>query len=202
MIGNSRARFRDRDYHPLMLARVSIIALLVACLVGCASTPPPPAGVGLFRLEDQGYSLLYNLMESESKVGDIFILKPADASLETLVRDIGKTCDAAKRRMDDFRKADGRINYDISELPYIEQRSRDLQTNDDTKALLFSSGDKFAVRMIFTQAEAMNYAMQLSRALSEKEDDATRKTFLINLAKECSDYHDRLMKMLAFHPSH
>ena len=89
MIGNSRARFRDRDYHPLMLARVSIIALLVACLVGCASTPPPPAGVGLFRLEDQGYSLLYNLMESESKVGDIFILKPADASLETLVRDIG-----------------------------------------------------------------------------------------------------------------
>jgi hypothetical protein len=98
--------------------------------------------------------------------------------------------------MDDFAKQDKELEYDITDLPYIEERGRDLQAKDDEKALLFSSGKVFEARLIFTQAEAMNYASQLSKALAEKVDDPDRKGFLDKLAKQATDFHDRLMKML------
>ncbi len=99
--------------------------------------------------------------------------------------------------MDQFPKQDNRIEYDVPDLPYMEKRSRDLQADDDEKALLLSSGKDFERRLIFTQAEAMNYAMQLCKALDEKVTDPARKTFLANLARQCGDFHDQLMNLLA-----
>ena len=52
---------------------------------------------------------------------------------------------------------------------HMEQRSRDLQAKVDEKALLTTSGKEFERRLIFTQAEAMNYAMQLCKALDERK---------------------------------
>jgi len=182
--------------------RSSILVLIVGSVFGCASTAPPADDRGILQRQNEGYSLLYGLMKDESKVGGILILKSTDASLEKIVRDIANTCDAARKQMDEFARSDGNIHYDVPNLPYIEQRSRDLESDNETKSLLFSGGDEFAVRLIFTQGEAMNYARELTRALAEKETDSARKKFFTELAKECGDYHEQLMKMLAFHPSH
>jgi hypothetical protein len=185
-----------------MLARICTIALLLAGVVGCASTAPPPDDRGIFQRRNEGYSLLYQLMKDEGKVGGILILKSTDASLEKLVREIANTCDTARKQMDEFARSDTSIHLDVPNLPYVEQRSRDLESDDETKDLLFSGGDQFAVDLTFTQCEAMNYARELSRALAEKEQDPARKKFFTDLAKQCGDYHEQLMKMLAFHASH
>ena len=175
--------------------------LLFACAValgGCSSTPKPPSeNGGLFRQHNEGYSLLYKLMKDESDVGEIFIIKSANEPVKSLVKEIGSACQAASNRMDEFPKQNNRIEYDVPDLPYMEQRSRDLQARDDEKALLTSSGKEFDARLIFTQAEATNYAMQLCKALDEKETDPGRKSFLENLATQCGDFHNQLMNLLA-----
>jgi hypothetical protein len=174
--------------------------LLLPCaiaLAGCSSTPTPPSeNGGLFRQHNEGYSLLYKLMKNESEVGEIFILKSATPSVKTIVKEIGDACTAAKKQMDEFPKQDNRIEYDEPDLPYMEQRSRDLQAKVDEKALLTTSGKEFERRLIFTQAEAMNYAMQLCKALDEKETDPGRKRFLESLARQSGDFHDQLMNLL------
>ena len=175
--------------------------LFFACAValcGCSSTPKPPSeNGGLFRQHNEGYSLLYKLMKDESDVGEIFIIKSAEVPVKSLVKEIGDACQAAGKQMEEFPKLDNRIEYDVPDLPYMEQRSRDLQAGDDEKSLLTTSGKEFERRLIFTQAEATNYAMQLCKALDEKETDPGRKSFLENLAKQCGDFHEWLMNLLA-----
>ena len=181
------------------LIKIATIILAAAFLTGCASTPSPPAttGGGLVHQQNQGYSLLYKLMSDEKDVGKIFILKSADDSVKGLVKEIGAAAQSAKQRMDELAKTDKELAYDVTDLPYIEQRGRDLQAKDDEHALLFSSGKNFELTLLFTQAQAMDYATQLCKSLDETEKNPDRKTFLENLAKQCSGFHDRLMKMLA-----
>jgi hypothetical protein len=173
------------------------LSIILISLFGCAAEPQPVPVGDTLRQQNQGYSLLYQLMRDESDVGKIFLFKHADDSVGNLVREIGHFCQAAKKQMDDFQKADNNLIYITPDLPPIEQQGRDLQKDDDTKALLFSSGKDFELRILFTQAQAMNYATQLSRALASNESNAARKSFLENMTKQTRDYHDRLMKLLA-----
>jgi len=179
--------------------KISTLILAIVLLAGCASTPSPLAtsGEGFVHQQNQGFSLLYKLMSDEKDVGKIFILKSADDSIKGLVKEIGDAAQSAKQRMDELAKADKEIAYDVPDLPYIEQRGRDLQAKDDEHDLLFSSGKEFELRLLFTQTQAMDYATQLCKSLDETEKNPSRKTFLENLAKQCGGFHDRLMKLLA-----
>jgi hypothetical protein len=170
----------------------------VFTLTACSSNPASHAngGGGIIHERNQGYSLLYGLLSDESDVGKIFILKSADEPVKTLVKEIGSAAGAAKKQLDGFAKQDKELDYNIADLPYLEKRGRDLQARDDEHTLLFSSGKEFELRLIFTQVQATDYATQLCRGLIEKEDNPPRKSFLKNLEKQSTDFHDRLMKML------
>src|ERR1700722_19859288 len=142
-----------------LLPLVSIIFL-----AACATTPHGAiSGGGIVHERNQGYSLLYELMGNESNVSKLLIFKSADEPLKSVIKEISNAASAAKKQMEDFAKQDQQLAYATPDLPYIEQRGRDLQAKDDEKALLFTSGKEFEVRLIFTQAQAMNYAMQLCR---------------------------------------
>jgi hypothetical protein len=183
-----------------LLAAFGCFAFSVA-LAGCAASPKPPsANGGLFRQKNEGYSILYKLMSDESQVGKIFIIKHADDSVGNLIRGVGDACTAASKQMDEFPKSDNRIEYDVSDLPYIEVKSRELAASETTKALLGSSGKEFELRLIFSQAQAMNYAHQLCDALAADEDNPDRKNFLTDLSQRCSGYYTSLMSMLDVKP--
>ena len=136
-------------------------------------------------------------MTDESDVGKIFILKSASDPVKNLVKEIGSAAQSAKKQMDTFPTPDSRIDFNLTDLPQLEQRSRDLQAKEDEHTLLFSSGKDFELNLIFTQLEAVDYAKQLCKALIEKESDPTRRTFLTNLANQCDGFRDRLMKLLS-----
>jgi hypothetical protein len=172
--------------------------LFCAILIGCSSPPtPPPNTGGSIHERNQAYSLLYKLMTDESDVGKIFILKSASDPVKNLIKEIGSAAQSAKTQMDTFPSPDSRIDYKVTDLPQLEQRSRDLQAKEDEHTLLFSSGKDFELNLIFTQLEAVDYGKQLCKALLEKESDPTRRTFLTNLANQCDGFHDRLMKLLS-----
>ena len=174
------------------------ILIGVIALAGCAATPKPPSeNGGMFRERNEGYSLLYKLMSDESKVSEIFILKHADEPVKGLVKEIAGACQAAKKQMDGFPIANNRIEYDVPDLPRLEQESRDLEAHEEAKDLLTSSGKTFELRLIFTQAEAMGYAVNLCQAILAHEDDAGHKEFLTNLSGQCAAFEQRLMEVLA-----
>lgn len=191
------------------MKRYTCSFLILASLTGCATSsrhpaPPPSPKVpcengGLFRQNNEGYSILYNLMSDESKVGGIFFIKRADPQVKSVIKELSLSCQAAKKRLEDFRASNNRLEFDIPDLPYMEKRSRDLEAREDRKVLLFSSGQQFELALIFTQAQAMNYAVNLTKALAEKESDPQRKAFLQDLTQQCTAYHERLMKLLSVH---
>jgi hypothetical protein len=186
---------------PIRNWKAPAILLCTLALAGCAATPNPGSDSGGFiRQRNEGYALLYQLMGDESRVGQIFVLKQADNSIHDLVTQIGSYCQSAKKQMDQFPHSDPQIEFDLTDLPKMERKSRDLEQMDDTKALLTSSGKTFELRLLFTQAQAMGYATQLAAALNEQENDKTRKDFLKNLSKRCDEFHDQLMNHLAAQP--
>jgi hypothetical protein len=172
-------------------------------LVGCASSSKKPSNPNVFAehidlQRNEGYSLLYKLLSDESGVGKIFILKHADDSVGNLVREIGNFCQTSKKQLDDFSKSDGSLKFDAPNLPKIEQESRDLTAQKDEHELLTSSGKDFELRLIFTQAQAMDYAAEVAQALTGHEDQPARQAFLKDIARRSADYHARLMDLLTF----
>ncbi|HEY1683789.1 MAG TPA: hypothetical protein VGG19_03420 [Tepidisphaeraceae bacterium] len=173
-------------------------------MAGCVSSKhapkPPPDNGGVYRQHNEGYSILYRLMYDESRVGGIFVIKKADDKVKAPIKQLSDACKAAHQRLDDFRRMDHRLEFDVPDLPYMEKTSRDLEAKEDRKLLLFSSGQQFELTLIFTQAQAMNYAVHLCQALEAAEGNPQRKAFLQDLEHQCNSFHDQLMKMLAVNP--
>jgi hypothetical protein len=166
---------------------------------GCAPAAPTsrPVVVEISRQQEEGYGLLYKLMGDESRVSGIFILKGADQPVKDLVNEIAKTCQDSKTQLDDFARSDSGLHLDVTDLPADEEESREIESKLDERNLLESSGKTFELRLLFTQAQAMGYASNLSRAVANHETDAARKDFLNGLADKCAEYRDRATDMLA-----
>ncbi|MGA3066570.1 MAG: hypothetical protein ABSF29_06960 [Tepidisphaeraceae bacterium] len=178
------------------LVRRLLTCLPVIFLAGCAASTDHPADGGLIHRRNEGYSLLFKLMGDESDVGEIFFIKHADDSVGNLVREVGQTCKEAKAQLQAFAKTDDTVEFDEPDLPLIEQRSRKLTADWETRELLTSGEKDFELRLIFTQAQAMSYASELCKALYEIESDPSRKAFLSTLADRCDRLYDRLMALL------
>jgi hypothetical protein len=179
--------------------RLGVLAAAGA-IAACLSSANPKLSShneGPMREVNEGYSLLHQLMSDETDVSKILILKHADDPVANAVKEIAHACQAAKTRMDDFPKTDVRIEFDVPDLPRVEQESRDLDSSIEEKELLFSSGKTFELRLIYSQAQAMEYGEVLCKALAAREDDAGRKAFVTDLSKQCADFRDRLLGLLA-----
>ncbi|MGD0767036.1 MAG: hypothetical protein ABSB42_02315 [Tepidisphaeraceae bacterium] len=185
------------------VAKRLCVTAAVGAVAGCLySAIPKPVSHndGPIRQANEGYSLLHQLMSDESDASKILILKHADEPVAGTVKEISDACRAAKTRMDEFPKTDARIEFDVPDLPRVEQESRDLDSSIEEKELLFSSGRTFELRLIYAQAQAMEYGEVLCKALIAREDDPARKAFVTDLAKQCADFRDRLLGLLAVKP--
>jgi hypothetical protein len=174
-------------FHPLLL-------ILLALAVGCAATvqPGPTAPSA-----SPGYALLDQLMGQEKDVSKILIIKDADAPISTLIKEIAAASDIAADKLQDFARQDAALNLKDTGLPDIEIRTRDAIASTQTHELLFNSGRNFEARLLFTQADAMNYAAHLAKVLNETEKDPARKQFLADLEKQSTDFYARILALLA-----
>ena len=174
--------------------------LLVCALAmtGCVTVQKvlPTTAWRQARVRNEGYSLLYQLLSQESNVAKILIIKHADQPIADIIKEIASTCGQAKQELDAFYKNDRHLNLALPSLPQVEQQTRAAIESTVTKQLLFSSGKRFEVRLLFTQAEALNYAAHLAQVLHEQEDNPDRKNFLATLSQRCTKLHDRAIDLL------
>lgn len=172
-----------------------VCALAVA---GCstAHTTLPMAVQEQARVRNEGYSLLCQLLSQESGVADILKIKNADAPIAGLIKEIASVCGQAKKELELFRKGSRDLNWEVTNLPRIEQQTRTAIKSTVAKQLLFSSGKTFEARLLSTQAEAMNYAAHLAKVLHDQEDNPPRKEFLTTLSQRCTAFHDKAINLL------
>ena len=186
-----------------MKRRAWACGTLIVCtlaVTGCSTIQKilPTTAWREARVRNEGYSLLYQLLSQESDAAKILIIKHADPPIADVIKKIANTCGQAKKELELFHEKDRHLNLEMTHLPEIEQKTRAAIESTVTKQLLFSSGKKFEVRFLFTQAEAMNYAAHLAQVLHDQEDNPVRKEFLAALSERCTTLHDRVMGLLKY----
>ena len=182
---------------------VLILGTLIGCvlaLTGCATVQKvlPTTAWRQTRVRNEGYGLLYQLMNQESDAAKLLIIKHADPPIADLIKEIAHTCDQAQKELALFQKNDRHLSFKTLNLPQVEVTTRAAIKSTETKQLLFSSGKTFEVRFLFTQAEAMNYAAHLAQVLHDSETDLQRQQFLATLVERCTTLQDRVMGLLKY----
>jgi hypothetical protein len=178
-----------------------VCGTLLGCaltVTGCATVQKvlPTVAWHKARVRNEGYSLLYKLMSQESDVAKIFIIKHADPPVDDIIREIARTCDRARKDLEVFHERDRHLSFEMANLPEMEQKTRAAIQSTVTKQLLTSGGKTFERRLLFTQAESMNYAAHLAAVLRDQENDPLRKKFLDALSQKCTTLHDQVIELL------
>jgi hypothetical protein len=165
---------------------------------GCSTVPPVvPFFGGESRVRDEGYSLLYTLADKQSNVDKVLIIKHASEKVSAEIKQIAEVFKQGKEQLDEFAKEDGSLNFKMSHLPSMEEKTRAAIESTTTKDLLFSSGKTFELRLLLTQVQALNYVSHLANQLAAQDGNPKRKEFLTQLAKRCEQHYKQVMDLLA-----
>lgn len=176
------------------LRPVALLLLLAAA--GCATAPPaPPPEADAATLDrSTGHALLGALLEDESRLGLILILKRPSTETATLLRRITERATLAKEEYPAVLAAEPAVVPAEEPLPPLEQRVRASIASRTSRELTL--GDAFEVRVLLTQAEALRYGDSLARALAQVEPETTRRTWLLALAADFDALRERVVERL------
>ncbi len=174
-----------------------LVALLLTAAPLARGAAPELSHVKI-RAQDRsdGYALLYELAEDESAVDKILILKSASTNTTAMINEIAQNARKARQQLEAYAAADRHLRLGEKHLPLIEQKTRDDIGVATRNELLFSSGKNFELRLLFTQAQAMQYGAHLARVLRDHEDHSDRRDYLDAMAREWDELYRRVMGLL------
>jgi hypothetical protein len=179
-----------------------VLCLCLILLTGCvASTkPPPPAQVTAndqrLAIRNQGYSLLHQLLADEGNVSKLLVVKNEADDLGALLKDISRTSADSAKQIEKFSKADPHLHLKMPGLPIVEHQTRDLIAKTKARELITKGGEKFEVRIVLSQAEALNYGAHLAAATLANETDPARKQFLAKTSEQYQQLHQRIIDLI------
>ena len=174
----------------------------VVFLAGCATATKPPEPMPVtaqdqrFAIRNQGYSLLYGLLADQQNVSKLLIVKKENADLGALIKDIARVSGDAAKAIEAFSKADSHLHLKMPGLPVVEQQARELIAKTKTKELLSKGGEKFEVRLVLAQAEALTYGGHLAAAIIGNETDPKRRAFLAKVSEDYQQLHQRIIDLI------
>ncbi len=179
-----------------------IATLLLLILSGCATATKPPPAVEVtaedqkFAIRNQGYSLLYQLLSDEKDVSKLLLIKREAPEVGELLKDISKVSGNAVKELESFSKADPHLHLKMPGLPVAEQQARDLISKTKAKELIAKTGDKFEIRILLAQSEALVYGAHLAAVIQPNEADPARKRALANISEQYQQLHQRLIDLI------
>lgn len=177
---------------------------LFILLTGCATKPdsarPRDKAVvsqdESLGVRNQAYSLFYQLMADEGNVSKLLIIKKEQPDVGALIKDISLVCGDAAKQIERFAKADPHLHIKMTGLPAAEVETRDLIAKTRTKELIGKTGEKFELRVLLTQSEALTYGAHLAAVAQTHETDAARKQFLGGVSERLQDLHQRMINLM------
>jgi hypothetical protein len=178
----------------------SIFIIIIGALagIGCASVQEKiPFVGGRYRTRNEGYSLLYELITKQRDVDKILILKHASGRTATEIKEIAQTFRQAQERFDAFARQDSSLSFKAEHLPSLEVKARDSIQSTSTKNLLFSTGKDFELRLLLTQAQALDYVSHLAVVLEDREDNKQRALILDEFSKQCDQHYKNVLQLLS-----
>ena len=114
-----------------------------------------------------GLTLLRQVLDKNSQVDGILMIKSVDSDVEPLIKDIAHTCTMMRDKIDSWVSEDDQLSLEANGLPLAEARARELREDRMTWVLLGASGPVFQMQLLLSQAQAMGYASCLADALRQ-----------------------------------
>ena len=169
-------------------------------LSACATLEPSATGGAPTKVNvsefSEGYGLLYDLVSKEKQSSLLSIIKTTSPELKSLLERISETSKATAKELETLVKLDPTRNLKVTNLPRIEQDTRDSIDKETSKELLQSKGVDLEFHVLSSQLPAMNYAAHLARSLAVVETNPRRREFLLQTDRKFSDLHGQVYKML------
>lgn len=167
----------------------STLAMTALILMGgCSpaiSRPFESQGDGLdagdLRL-DHGYGLLIPLLEDESELAGILVIKSPRKPVADLIRRISDEAKQDLARLGPVLGESPVVNRSRDGLPVIEADARTRIRDAQTGVLVFSSGRTFELRILLTQEKATGYVAALATSLSKADPQEMRGELLARMA--------------------
>jgi hypothetical protein len=183
--------------------RAGLGLLLGIVLMGCATKPPAAAPETLapsrdssLAIRNQGYSLLYKLLSDEKNVSKLLVVKNENFDVGELIKKIARTTGAAAKELEAFAKGDPHLHLNIDGLPVAEKETRELIAKTRAKELVTKTGEKFELRILLTQIEAMSYGAHLAVVVQSHETDESRRKFLGDVSQQLQELHQAIIDLM------
>jgi hypothetical protein len=173
--------------------------LITIAFAGCATLPKseaPKSDDAALAIRNQGYTLLYNLMSDEKNVAKLLLIKKEQADLGELLKRISKVTGEVADGLEKLSKADGHLHLNLDGLPAIEKETRDSIAKTRAKELIAKGGQKFELRILLTQAEALTYGAHIAAVLQRHESEETRRKFLAETSQKLQELHQAVIDLM------
>lgn len=122
--------------------------------------------------------LLFDLLEDEKNVGEIFVVKSSSEKVINLVKLISATALVNEKELTQLAEADPGLNLKSMGLPPGETAARAAESKSEEYDLLFSSGTNFEFNLLLTQAQAEDYGWHLAKVAADNSTlMSERKSF-------------------------
>jgi len=143
-----------------------------------------------------GYALLFDLLGDEKDVSMLRFIKREQPELKTLMIDISRVSGEAYKRLEDFGKADSKLNLKNEGLPLAELAARKSISTMKTRLLLHNKDAQFELQLLLSQNEALVYGANLAQVTAASETDSQRAIYLRETADRLLQLDNRVLQML------
>lgn len=157
---------------------------------------PPPGSPAAQSARNNGYSLLYQLLDDEKDVSLLSLIKREHADVKGLIKQIATASGAGAKVIEQFAKEDRSINLHDTQLPPGETATRTAIGATKKKALLHNKGSDFELNLLLTQTEALNYGWHLAEVTSKNETEPNHARALAGLAAEMHNLYNAVIMQL------
>jgi hypothetical protein len=167
---------------------------------GCATAPKLETVAhsedARLAVRNQGYTLLHRLMADEGNVSKLLLIKKEQEDLGKLIKRIADVTGEAAKQLEAFSKADGHLHLEMDGLPLVEKETRDSIAKVRARELVTKGGQKFELRILLTQAEALTYGAHLAAVLQRHETDQVRRKFLGETSQKLQELHQAVIDLM------
>lgn len=172
------------------------LLLLVGCSGGHAHRMLDD-GASHSAQQDAGYTLLLSLLEDESRVDGILIIKSLPEPVVDLVKTISEQSRSGVRRITDTLQDPPVVTPGNDGLPRVEVEARARIRQWTTMSLLTGSGTELVRALLVSQLQAVDSIRALCEALIEEEASTARRAALEQVLESFTGIRSRTWDLLA-----